>query len=98
LIEKLSSDEKETRSIIDLLTADGTAVKVKENLWFHREALETLKKNLIEYLKKNGEITTTQFKDLTKASRKYTIPLMEYFDQLKITIRVGDKRLLREKR
>ena len=98
LIEKLSSDEKETRSIIDLLTADGTAVKVKENLWFHREALETLKKNLIEYLKKNGEITTTQFKDLTKASRKYTIPLMEYFDQLKITIRVGDKRILREKR
>jgi selenocysteine-specific elongation factor len=98
LIEKLSSDEKETRSIIDLLTADGTAVKVKENLWFHREALETLKKNLTEYLKKNGEITTTQFKDLTKASRKYTIPLMEYFDQLKITIRVGDKRILREKR
>ena len=97
LVEQLSSDEKETKSIIDLLTADGIVVKVKENLWFHRDALETLNKNLIQFLKKNGEITTPQFKDLTKASRKYTIPLMEYCDQAKITIRVGEKRVLREK-
>jgi selenocysteine-specific elongation factor len=97
LVEHLSSDERETRSIIDLLTADGIVVKVKENLWFHREALGTLRKNLIEFLKKNGEITTSQFKDLTQASRKYTIPLMEYCDQSKITIRVGEKRILREK-
>ena len=72
-------------------------VKVKENLWFHREALETLKSNLVEFLKTNGEITTTQFKELTQVSRKYAIPLMEYFDQLKLTIRVGEKRVLREK-
>ncbi len=98
LIEQLSSNEKETKSIIDLLAADGTVVKVKENLWFHRETLETLEKTLIQFIKKNGEITTPQFKDLTQASRKYTIPLMEYYDQLKITMRVGDKRVLREKR
>ncbi|KPJ58614.1 MAG: translation elongation factor [Deltaproteobacteria bacterium DG_8] len=97
LVGQLSSDENETRSILDLLTSDGTVIKVKENLWFHREALETLKKNLIEFLKDHGEITTSQFKDLTQASRKYTIPLMEYCDQSKITIRVGEKRILREK-
>ncbi len=98
LIEQLSSNEKETKSIIDLLAADGTVVKVKENLWFHRETLETLEETLIQFIKKHGEITTPQFKDLTQASRKYTIPLMEYYDQLKITMRVGDKRVLREKR
>ena len=97
LVVQLSSDERETKSIIDLLTADSIVVKVKDNLWFHRDALETLKKNLIEFLKDNGEITTPQFKELTKASRKYTIPLMEYCDQSKITIRVGEKRVLREK-
>ena len=97
LVAQLSSDERETRSIIDLLTADSIVVKVKDNLWFHRDALATLKKNLIEFLKKKGEITTPQFKELTQASRKYTIPLMEYCDQSKITIRVGEKRVLREK-
>jgi selenocysteine-specific elongation factor len=98
LIEQLSSNEKETKSIVNLLTGEGVVVKVKENLWFHREALETLKNNLIAYLKKNAEISTTEFKDLTQASRKYTIPLMEYCDQSKITIRVGDKRMLRDKK
>ena len=60
--------------------------------------LETLKKDLMAYLNKNGEISTTGLKDLTQASRKYTIPLMEYCDQSKITIRVGDKRMLRDKK
>jgi selenocysteine-specific elongation factor len=97
LVEQLSSNEKETKSILDLLTADALIVKVKDNLWFHRDALDALTKDLIKYLKENGEITTPQFKELTQASRKYTIPLMEYCDQSKITIRVGDKRVLRDK-
>jgi selenocysteine-specific elongation factor len=97
LIEQLASNEKETKSIIDLLTVEGTVVKVKENLWFHRDALEGIKKQLVEFIKKHGEITTPQFKELTQASRKYTIPLLEYFDQSKVTIRVGEKRILREK-
>ena len=34
-------------------------------------------------------------KRLTKVSRKFAIPLLEYFDIVKVTIRVGDKRILR---
>lgn len=98
LVEQLASNDRETKSIINLLTGEGVVVKVKENLWFHSEALEQLKEDLVGYLKKNGEISTTEFKDLTRASRKYTIPLMEYCDQSKITIRVGDKRMLRDRK
>ncbi|MGB5687453.1 MAG: SelB C-terminal domain-containing protein [Candidatus Electrothrix sp.] len=36
------------------------------------------------------------FKDLTGLSRKFSIPLLEYFDKIKLTIRVGDKRILRK--
>jgi len=32
---------------------------------------------------------------MTKASRKYVIPLIEYFDQIKLTLRLGEKRVLR---
>jgi selenocysteine-specific elongation factor len=32
---------------------------------------------------------------MTKASRKYVIPLIEYFDQTKLTLRLGEKRVLR---
>ena len=98
LVDQLRSPAKETQSIIDLLTAEGQLVKVKDHLWFHREAIEGLTKTLVEALKKNGEITPAQFKDLIQASRKFAIPLLEYFDQSKVTIRVGDKRVLREKK
>jgi len=34
---------------------------------------------------------------MTGASRKYTIPLFEYFDRSQITVRVGDNRVLRKR-
>jgi selenocysteine-specific elongation factor len=50
---------------------------------------------LVKYLRGHREITPLEFKDLLGVSRKYAIPLLEYFDSQKITIRVGDKRVLR---
>ncbi len=76
---------------------EGLLLKVKEDLFFHSKAVEDIKKRLIDFLKKNGEITTPQFKDLTGVSRKYTIPLIEYFDLNQLTVRVGDSRVLRDR-
>ena len=72
-------------------------MKVKEDLYFHRKAIEDLRDKLITLLREKGEITTPQFKDMTGVSRKYTIPLIEYFDRSQITVRVGDSRVLRKK-
>ena len=74
----------------------GTIVKVKEDLYFHGRVIDSLKNRLVSYLKANSEITTPQLKEMTGVSRKYTIPLIEYFDSTKATIRVGDIRRLRE--
>ncbi|MBW2355702.1 MAG: SelB C-terminal domain-containing protein, partial [Deltaproteobacteria bacterium] len=40
-------------------------------------------------------ISTPQFKEMTGVSRKYLIPLAEYFDSRNVTIRIGDIRKLR---
>jgi selenocysteine-specific elongation factor len=95
LASKLSSDESEVRSVVQLLIEEGTIIKTKEDIYFHRDAVGKLKEELIRFLREHHEITTSQFKELTGVSRKYAIPLMEYFDNSKITIRVGEKRLLR---
>ena len=58
--------------------------------------IDALKKRLIKFLETNGEITTPQFKEMTGASRKYVIPLAEYFDSKNVTLRVGDVRKLRK--
>ncbi|MDY6973629.1 MAG: selenocysteine-specific translation elongation factor [Thermodesulfobacteriota bacterium] len=83
--------------ILEVMVKDGVLVKIKEDLYFHRKAVEELEAVLIDFLKKHGEITTPQFKDMTGVSRKYTIPLIEYFDKGQITVRVGDSRVLRKK-
>ncbi len=84
------------REVLELMVKEGKLVKVKEDLYFHKQVIEGLKKRLIQWLKEKGEITTPEFKDMTQTSRKYTIPLLEYFDALQVTMRVEDKRLLRE--
>ncbi|MFP3927969.1 MAG: selenocysteine-specific translation elongation factor [Desulfobacteraceae bacterium] len=85
------------RDVLQVMAKEGVLVKVKEDLYFHREAVEDLQGRLVEFLKTHGEITTPQFKEMTGSSRKYTIPLIEYFDLNQVTVRVGDSRVLRKK-
>ena len=47
-------------------------------------------------LREKKEIGPADFKDLFGVSRKYAIPLMEYFDTQRVTVRVGERRVLRE--
>ena len=75
--------------------ADHTVVKVSEELCFHGSAIAELKQRLVAHLTEHKEITTQQFKELVGGSRKFVIPLSEYFDREKVTLRVGEKRLLR---
>jgi selenocysteine-specific elongation factor len=84
-------------SILDVLVKDGVLIKVKEDLYFHHDALDDLEKRLTSFLREKGEISTPQFKEMTGASRKYTIPVIEYFDRTQVTVRVGDNRVLRKK-
>ena len=83
--------------VLQVMVKDGILIKVKEDLFFHKKVIEELKERLVAVLKEKGEIDTPQFKDMTGASRKYTIPLLEYFDITQLTMRIGDKRVLRRK-
>jgi selenocysteine-specific elongation factor len=85
------------KEVLSLMTDDDQLVKISEDLYFYKPAMDTLKKKLVTLLVKEGEVDMPAFKDLTGLSRKFSIPLLEYFDRIKVTIRVGDKRILREK-
>lgn len=95
LIAKLPGDRAE--DVLNVMLKEGILVKIKEDLYFHRDVIDGLREDLIAFLRERGEITTPQFKEMTGASRKYTIPLIEYFDKAQVTVRVGDNRVLRKK-
>ena len=95
LSEVWSEKEEGVQAVFEHLVHEGVLVKIKGGIYIHRTSFERLKEELISYLRRNKEITTPQFKEMTNASRKYAIPLIEYFDQIKLTIRLGEKRVLR---
>ncbi len=88
--------ENQVRQVFDLLLREGKLVKVNEALCFHAEELENLALQVTEFIKREGEIDAQRFKQLTGLTRKFSIPLMEYFDKIKLTIRIDDKRVLRK--
>lgn len=83
-----------SRDILDFLVHRGEIVKVAENLYFHASAILKAEQLLREHLAKYPSITASQFRDLIGSSRKYTIPILEYFDSRKISRRKGDEHVL----
>ena len=62
---------------------------MKESLYFHAAALEDIQEQLVAHLRRTKEIGPADIKDLLGVSRKYAIPLLEYFDAQRVTVRVG---------
>ncbi|HKY28728.1 MAG TPA: selenocysteine-specific translation elongation factor [Pyrinomonadaceae bacterium] len=92
-----SSDKSHGRKILQLLIEARTLVRVHGDLFFHRKALEGLIRKLGEFgdqHQPNRTIDMAQFKELAGVSRKYAIPLLEYFDRERITRREGDRRAI----
>jgi selenocysteine-specific elongation factor len=95
LSKSLDIDPRQAKDVLMLLVQEGLVTKVKEELYFHAGAIADLKNRLADFIVSHGEITTPQFKAMTQVSRKYLIPLLEYFDSQNVTIRIGDVRKLR---
>lgn len=86
----------DARKIFQLLIKSGEVVKVSDEFYFSSAAIEDLKSNIRKYADGIPErmIDVPRFKEIAGVSRKYAIPLLEYFDREKITRRAGDKRLI----
>ena len=92
VIAGLKIDKARAQKIVTLLLRDRVLVKVSDELVFHRDALEQLRRDLAGYKTKSAKIDVAKFKELTGVTRKYAIPLLEYLDRERVTRRVGDVR------
>jgi selenocysteine-specific elongation factor len=92
VIAGLKVDRVRAQKIVTLLLRDKVLVKISDELVFHRSALEQLRRLLVAQKAESPKIDVAKFKELTGVSRKYAIPLLEYFDREHVTRRVGDAR------
>jgi selenocysteine-specific elongation factor len=95
LAAEIGADAARVTKICAVLVLRGELEKVTPELFFSREVLADVGARLADKLRSDGEITPAGFRDLIAASRKYGIPLLDWFDRSGLTIRVGDVRRLR---
>ena len=88
-------DGDDEHELFQILVEGKRLVRIKESLFFHARALEMIQEKLVVLLRERKDIGPGDIKDLLGISRKYAIPLLEYFDGRRVTIRVGERRVLR---
>ena len=89
-------NREHARKVFQLLLNSGELVKISEEFYFNRSEIGALVEKLKAYAETSADrlIDVPKFKEIAGISRKYAIPLLEYFDREKITRRAGDKRLI----
>lgn len=95
LLSATNCEVKQARNLLAILEKNKKIVKINQDIYFESGLLNDIKEKLIKFIRAQGSITPSKFQELTGASRKYNIPILEYFDKERVTLRIGDQRVLR---
>ncbi|HSR98230.1 MAG TPA: selenocysteine-specific translation elongation factor [Kofleriaceae bacterium] len=88
----VNQGDAQIKTLLDRLIAGKRLIRIKPDLYMHADVVADLRSRLVAFLDAHKTIDAQQWKDLTGASRKFTIPLAEFFDAEKLTLRVGEIR------
>jgi selenocysteine-specific elongation factor len=88
-------EEQVGSEVLNSLIEQGLLIKLNEDVIFLTETYEQMRDRIVAHIKEHGTITVAQVRDLFGTSRKYSLALLEYMDEKRITRRVGDERVLR---
>jgi selenocysteine-specific elongation factor len=92
--KEAGADRRAAQAVFFRLVEQGTLIKITDDLYVHRDTYEQAKARLLEHLAQHSSISVPIFKDLLGITRKHAIPYLEHFDQIKLTRRAGDDRVL----
>lgn len=84
------------RPIVDYLLQCGTLVRVDPKVILHRDTLARSREELLGWFAEHGAIEVGQFRNLVGTTRKFAVPVLEYWDAKGLTRRTGNERVLRE--
>lgn len=88
------ADRAVAQRMLQTLLDDGVVVDVGDEIIFHREVLAEIQQRVLARIAAHGEITVAALRDDLGSSRKYALTVLEHFDAVRLTRRVGDKRVL----
>jgi selenocysteine-specific elongation factor len=88
-------EAKKIEALLARASRQGLAVRVSKNRFFLPEYLKNLERIAQDVARSGAGITAAAFRDRSGIGRNVTIEVLEYFDRVKFTRRVGDAHVLR---
>ena len=97
VVEHTAATPEKVQKILRILIEQERLIEVENNLLFHSEAIEQARRLLISFINKEGKLESVKFKYLLDTTRKFAIPLLDYFDRVGVTRREGYTRYLKSR-
>ena len=94
IAQSLNISPDKLKLLINIAEKDQKIIRINEELLFTSQNFNNLVQEIKTYFIKNNKLTISDFKDIAKTSRKYAVPLLEYFDKQNITYRENNYRKL----
>jgi len=99
LVELLNPYQKNSKklaaAVVDAMLTEGVIIQTEPGMVFATKTVTNAKELFSSLAAKNVEgVTLAEFRDATNASRKFSLSLLDYFDRILFTKKVGDSRLL----
>ena len=78
--------------MVRLLGDRGRALRLDEKVIMHADAVEAARQVALDLFRAAGAFTTMDFREALGVSRKFAVPLLDYFDTVRWTVRSGNRR------
>jgi len=92
LADDLGQPVDRINEMIRLLVDAGTVLRLDRKVAMHRDAVAAAEAVVVDLFSKANSFETVQFRDALGVSRKYAVPLLDYFDTVKLTVRSANRR------
>jgi len=83
------------RDVFQHLLEEGRLVQVADDVIFHGHRYDEARTRVQDLIRRSGPLSASAFKDAIDSTRRYTIPLLEHFDEVGLTRREGNDRVLK---
>jgi selenocysteine-specific elongation factor len=94
LLQNTQYNKQTMSEVIEYMIFANELLSIDDNILFKPEKVEQAKIMIGEYILNNGGITPAQAREILDTTRKYVIPLLEYFDSIYFTRRKDSTRIL----
>ena len=96
IVRDTTAQPQEVQKTLNILIEQEQLVQIEKNLFFHHRAIDKACELLTAFIEKEGKLESVKFKYLLDTTRKFAIPLLDYFDRIGVTRRVGNTRYLKK--